>query len=423
VPSVRRRIIGANDRINLAAIGIRNRGAEVMQGFARIPNVCIKTVVDVDENLFADAIKKLAAVQETPAGTEYDLRRAFDDPEIDGVIITTPDHWHALATIWACQAGKHVYVEKPTAHNIWESRRMVEAARKYDRIVCVGMQNRSLRNVRQAMQFLHDGKLGDVYMVRALGFKPRESIGRFPDEPVPKGVHYDLWMGCAPERPFNRNRFHYNWHWHWDYGSGEIGNQGPHQCDIARWALKKNEHPVRISSSGGRFSFEDSDQETPNTQTAVWEYADGKMITYEVRNLYTNPEEGILVGNLFYGTKGWMHLNGTTWKTYFGRKNEPGPTSETAEAAADPMNLSGAGAEAHFANFIHALRSGRREDLTCDIETGHMSSALPLLANIAYRCGRTLTFDGAKERFPNDAEAGRLLGRRYRKPYLVPERV
>ncbi len=414
------RVLGANDRINLACIGIRSRGASLMTSFAKLPNVHIRTIVDIDENLYADTIKKLDGIQAAAPGTEHDLRRALDDKDIDAVVIATPNHWHALATIWACQAGKHVYVEKPVSHNIWEGRQMVAAARKYNRLVSAGFHNRSIDNVRRAIQFLHDGKLGRLYMARGTCFKPRDSIGRFPDSAVPAGVHYDLWLGAAPLRPFNKNRFHYNWHWFWDYGNGDIGNQGPHQFDIARWGLNKSEHPVEVQATGGYFQW-DSAQETPNTQTATFRYADGTVLDFEVRGLYTNSEDGILIGNLFYGTEGWMHLDADTkWATYFGRKNEPGPSSTTTQENTDPMNLAGAGGGSHFENFINVLRSGRRGDLTCEIEEGYRSTVLPHLANIAYRCGRTLTFDGTAEQFKGDHQANALLSRKYREPFVVP---
>jgi predicted dehydrogenase len=414
--------LGANERINVACIGIRSRGAQHMRGFAQLPNVHIKTIVDVDENLFEKAIKGLDGVQAEAPTTETDIRRMLEDPEIDAVTIATADHWHALATIWACQAGKHVYVEKPCSHNIWEGRRMVEAAARYNRVVAVGYQNRSLKNVRRAMKFLHEGGIGEVYMARGLCFKPRDSIGKEADGPVPAGVDYDRWLGPAPKRPFNKNRFHYNWHWFWEYGCGDIGNQGPHQFDIARWGLGEKEHPVEIQSSGGYYAW-DSDQETPNTQTASYRYADGKVLEFEVRGLYTNDENGIRIGNLFYGTKGWMHLNGTKWKTFFGRKNEPGPSSETVEEGADPMDLAGAGGGNHYENFINAVRSGNPKDLTCGMEEGFISTVLPHLGNIAYRMKRTLEFDGAKERFVDGGDADDLLTRDYREPYVIPEKV
>ena len=268
-------IIGANDRINMAVIGIRSRGFEHARRWAEIENVHVRTLCDVDEKLFPERVTEIEKMQGKKPKTEVDLRKVFDDKDIDAVSIAAPDHWHALATIWACQAGKHVYVEKPSSHNIWEGRKMVEAARKYNRIVSVGMQNRSSTAVRKAMQFLHEGKLGDVYMAKGLCFKPRDSIGRKPDGPVPEGLHYDLWLGPAPWRPFNPNYVHYNWHWFWDFGCTDIGNQGPHQMDIARWGMNKKMHPEKIHCSGGYYAF-DSDQETPNTQFATFEYDDGK---------------------------------------------------------------------------------------------------------------------------------------------------
>ncbi len=438
------RVIGANDRINVAVIGIRGRGQGHIKGLAQIPNVCVKTLVDLDENLFAPRVKKLSEIQSLTPSTASDLRRVLDDKDIDAVSIATTDHWHAIAAIWACQAGKHVYVEKPCSQNIWESRKMVEAARKYNRIMQVGFQSRAMKNVRQAIKFLHDGGIGEIYMARGLCFKPRDGIGKCPDgigtssdydyyifgnlgtkydSDYMKNVDYNLWLGPAPKRPFNYNRFHYNWHWFWDYGCGDIGNQGPHQLDIARWGMNENEHPVKIKSAGNHFVF-DSDQQTPNTQVSTFEYADGKILQFEVRGIYTGTEEDVKVGNFFYGSKGWMVLNSdSTWKTYFGRKNEPGPSSETATEYADPMNLTGTGGEAHFRNFTDTIRSGKRQDLTCDIEQGHISSTLPHLANISYRLGREVVFDGKKEKIVGDRKADKLLTRKYRKPFIVPEKV
>ncbi len=449
------RVIGANDTINMAIIGIRGRGGSLISNFASIKNVRIKYFVDVDENLFASRLAQFEKKFGYRPKTEWDMRRVFDDPEIDAVGIATPNHWHALATIWACQAGKHVYVEKPACHNIWEGRKMVEAARKYNVLVQVGFQNRSRINTNAAIKFLRSGKLGHIYMARGLCFKPRGPIGRYPDGPMKPGtkhyldlekkntapvytkeylskVHYDMWLGPAPKRPFNPNRFHYNWHWHWDYGNGDTGNQGPHQFDIARWGLNKNEHPVKVRSMGGYFVY-DSSQETPNTQISIFEYADGTILEFGTRGLMTNPEgitlpggvKPITIGNIFYGSEGWMQIDsGGNWQTFFGRKNEPGPKSgDTDEEAYDPMNLAGAGGGRHFANFIMALRSGKREDLTCDIEEGYMSSVLPHLGNISYRLGRDLIFDGSKEKFVDDKEADALLTRDYRPPYVVPENV
>ncbi len=447
-PKPSARVLGANERINVAVAGIRSRGKNHFRNFAKLPNVHVKTLCDIDENLFADRVKEVQQIQGTPPSTEPDIRNVLTDKDIDAIAIASPNHWHALSTIWACQAGKHVYVEKPCSHNIWEGRKMIEAARKHNCLVQVGFQNRAILNVCQAMKFLHEGGIGDVYMARGLCFKPRESLGKCPDgygkgekytyyvhgKPGPQydknyldKVHYDLWLGPAPKKPFNYNRFHYNWHWNWNYGNGDIGNQGPHQFDVARWGMNKNQHPRKIRAFGGYYAFEDSAQETPNTEVATFEYDDGTIMEFEVRGLYTNREgdQDIRIGNLFYGTKGWMSLNGGTWKTYLGRNNKPGPGSQSQGPAADPMNLAGTGGAGIFKNFIDALRSGKWQDLACDIETGYMSTCLPHLANISYKLGREVIFDGKKEKFVNDKEADAMLKRvdGYRKPFVVPETV
>ncbi len=437
------KVIGANERINLALVGIRSRGWQLAEGFMDINDVHIKTLCDIDGNVLNNRAGELEKKKGYRPQTCMDFRQALADPQIDAVVFGTPNHWHALGAIWACQAGKHVYVEKPACYNVFEGRKMVEAARKYNRLVQVGFQNRSIGNVRRAIEFLHSGGIGDVYMARGLCYKERDSIGSCKDgigtgkdyeyyvfnkraenytAEYMKNVDYDMWTGPAPLLPFNYNRFHYNWHWNWLYGGGDIANQGPHQFDVARWGLNKNEHPVKVSSQGGYFGKK-CDQQTPNTQTATIEYADGKLLVFEVRGLYANQEQGINIGNLFYGTKGWMYINGSDWASFLGRKNEPGPGSKSGEESADPTNPAGAGGEGHFANFIRALRSGKQTDLNAEIKDGYMSSALPLLANISYRLGRTLTFDGAKEKFIGDRGADKMLTRKYRKPYIVPERV
>ncbi|MEM8485669.1 MAG: Gfo/Idh/MocA family oxidoreductase [Bacteroidota bacterium] len=426
-------ILGANERINMSVIGVRGQGFSHLRrwaGMAENNNVVIRTICDIDENLFEQRIKAVEELQGEAPGTEIDMRRVFDDQEIDAISIATPNHWHALSTIWACQAGKHVYVEKPSSHNVWEGRKMIEAARKYNVIVQVGFQNRSINNVRQAMQFLHNGGLGEVYMARGLCFKPRDSFGIAADSEAPAGFHHDLWLGPAAWRPYNEKKAHYNWHWHWATGNGDNGNQGPHQYDIARWGLGKDEHPVRIQSMGGYFKFTSDvcSQETPNTQTTTFEYADGKLLQFEVRGLYTAGEDSmnVKIGNLFYGTEGWMELSGSNWKTYLGRNDEPGPSSDSGGEQDDGNTtgyLAAPGGGGHYNNFIAAVRSGNSDDLTCDIEKGHMSSALPMLGNIAYQLGRELRFDGDDETFPGDKEANKHLTRAYREPFVVPAQV
>ena len=410
-----------NETIQVAVMGIRSRGTAHALTLAKLPNVNVAALCDVDERL----LPKLAADVEKISGrkprTETDIRKVLENKEIDAISIAAPNHWHALATIWACQAGKHVYVEKPVSYNIFEGRKMVEASRKYDRIVQAGTQNRTSPLVQSAMDFLHAGKLGKIYMVKCVVFRPRESLGRKPNSAVPPGVHYDLWVGPAPWRPYNENRFHYNWHWFWDTGNGETGNNGPHYTDVARWALQKYEHPKRIQSMGGYDVF-DCDQETPNTQMSMMEYADGTRVQLEVRGLYTNAEDGIRMGLLFYGSEGWSHLGGSEWKTYFGRKNEPGEQrSDKGDEHTTDMKLTEDGA--HFWNFIEAVRANKRELQTADILEGHLSAAMCHLSNIAYRTGRQVVFDSANECFHGDAEASSLLRREYRLPFVVPEKV
>jgi predicted dehydrogenase len=443
-PHVGGRVPGANDRVVTASIGIRGQGNALKRGFARLKNVEIKTLCDIDANLAPERIhdERLADVATFRPGYAQDLRRVLDDKDIDAVVIAAPNHWHALATIWALQAGKHVYVEKPASHTVWEGRKMVEATARYNRIVQVGTMNRSRPAVRDAIKFIHDGGLGTVYMARGLCYKPRPAIGKYPDGSMAPGekygltltstsyeptydrsylskVDYDLWLGPAPKRPFNRNRFHYNWHWHWDYGNGDSGNQGPHQFDIARWGLQKHEHPIKIRSTGGYFG-EESSQETPNLQTSLFEYADGKVLEFGTRGGFTNDEAGVRIGNLFYGSKGWLWIeeSGRKWQSYFGPKDEKGPGADAPDA--EPTGLTTT-AMSHYQNFVDAIRAGDAKLLTCDVLEGHMSSTLPHLGNIAYQVGRALTFDGTAEKFVDDKQADRLLTREYRKGFEVPD--
>ena len=446
------RVIGANDRVVLASIGVRGQGDSLKRGFARLKNVEIKTLCDIDANLADERINdpKLSDVPTFKPTFVQDLRRVLDDKDIDGVIIATPNHWHALATIWALQAGKHVYVEKPASHTVWEGRKMVEAATKYNRVVQVGTMNRSRPAVQKAIEFIKGGGIGKVYMARGLCFKRRPGIGKYPDGPMAAGeqyklnvesktiepaydeaylskVDYDLWTGPAPKKPFNRNRFHYNWHWHWDYGNGDTGNQGPHQFDIARWGLGKNEHPVRIVSSGGYFG-PPSSQETPDIHTSSFEYADGTVLEFATRGQDTNDEGTQKIGNLFYGTEGWVWIDGdgAKWQAYHGAKDDKGEgvdlSAEESGGGSDPNVLTSIEFP-HYQNFVDALRANDPKILTCDILEGHLSSTLPHLANIAYLTKRSLEFDGKSERFRDDKDADKLLTREYRKGFEISEKT
>lgn len=421
-------IIGANDRITVAVIGIRGQGGTHINSFLGMKdskNVRLKTICDVDEATWDQRVKTIVSrAGETPK-TEWDMRKVFEDKEIDAVSFATPNFWHALGTIWACQAGKHVYVEKPATHRVWEGRKMVEAARKYNVLVQTGFQNRSIPQVMAAIKFLHDGGIGDVFMAKGLCFKPRDSFGIAPDSEPPASLHYDMWLGPCQWQPYNEKKVHYNWHWHWATGGGDTANQGPHQFDIARWGLNKNEHPVYIYSTGGLYGIDPKEcsQETPNTQTSLFKYSDGKVLEFETRGRYTNSEGqlGIQIGNIFYGTEGYLEINGSQWKAFRRRENKPFAGSDVGERPTDLMAPPGGGG--HYGNFIDAIRAGKKEALNCDILEGYMSSVLPALANISYRLGRDLQFDGAKEKFVKDKEADQMLTRVYRKPYVVPENV
>jgi predicted dehydrogenase len=419
-----------NDRLRIAVVGTRRRGREHVFWFHQLAgqeNLEIAALCDVDETVLAAQAAEYEKLSGKKARTFTDIRKLLEDKTIDVVSYATPNHWHALGTIWACQAGKDVFVEKPASHTIVEGRKMIEAARKHRRIVQHGAQSRSNARMQEGVARLREGVIGEVYMARGLCFKRRYSIGRLKEEPVPAGVHYDLWMGPAPHKPFARQRFHEHWHFLWDYGNGEISNQGAHQLDIMRWGLGLETHPTEIQSMGGHFVHDDS-QETPNTQVAWFRYEGRKLLLqFDVRPWDTNLEAGIgdlypsrgaenLVGVIFYGSEGYMVMPGyTCYYTFLGRNKTPGPKGETA---GDPAaNLD------HFRNFIRAVRSRKHSDLSADIAEGHVSAALGHLANISYRTGRTLRFDPRTERFPGDDEANRLLTREYRQPFVLPQEV
>ena len=398
---------GPNEEIRVACVGFHGQGINHIGAHANTPHVRVVTLCDVDENIWPAGLKKVEEAGGPKPKTEFDIRRVLDDDDVDCISVATPNHWHALATVWACQAGKDVYVEKPGSHNIFEGRRQIEAARRYNRIVQHGTQSRSIGAVQEAIKLLHEGVIGEVYMARALCYKNRDSILIHEDEDTaPPGVHYDIWLGPAPKRKFNKNRFVYQWHWNWDYGNGDIGNQGVHQMDVARWGLNRK-LPVRVSSMGGRFTYKDQGQ-TPNTQVSTFQYDDGAMLVFEVRGRQTHGEWGVEQGNLFYGSKGYMAVRGRSFETKI--NGEPGPKGKDV-------------GESHIHNFHRAVRSRDPADLNAEIEEGHYSSALCHLANISYRLGRSLEFDPETERFKSDRQANAMLTRDYRHPYVVPKVV
>jgi predicted dehydrogenase len=411
------RVFGANDRINVAIVGVGGRGRDHIKEYAKQPDAHIYALCDVDQ---ANLERATALVQQLTGAmpkTYGNMQDVFADKEVHAVSMPLPNHWHALAAVWACQAGKDVYVEKPACHDPYEGRQMVAAARKYSRMMQVGSQGRSIAHKIRAVQMLRDGVIGDLYMARGLCFKRRKSIGHTPTEPVPPGVDWDKFLGPAPMIPFSKNRFLYNWHWFWDTGNGDIGNQGVHEMDIARWGLGVD-LPTSVVASGGKYAYDD-DQQTPNTLLARFDYG-GKELVFEVRGLQTGKEADLsktdsnCIGNLFYGSEGWMALDAEGYRIY---KGEPeGQLVQQAKFEEPEQTDTGP----HMANFLAAVRSRKHQDLHADIEIGRISADLCHLANISYRRGgQLLKFDPKAEKF-DDAAANEMAHPAYREPYIIP---
>jgi predicted dehydrogenase len=436
VATARFPILGANDRIQVGIVGLGGRGTDHINFYSQLDGDCrIAAVCDVNQ-----AARERASVTiRRKSGAEpkefADMRALFESKDVDAVSITTPNHWHALATIWACQAGKDVYVEKPATHNIYESRKVVEAARKYNRIVQVGSQSRSMPHKIKAIELLRSGTIGNVYGARGLCFRRRFSIGHTPDEPVPAGLNWDLFLGPAQLKPYSSNKFAYNWHWFWDTGNGDIGNQGVHEMDICLWGLGRAGWPEAVSSTGGKFSWKD-DQETPNVQQVSFDFGDAQM-TFDVRNLPT-PPEGLVemrgpnyVGNIFFGDLGFLVVDHDGYRVF---KSSAGNISGEAARGSSAGNKekyekvaeekgNGEPTTPHMKNFFDAMRARDYKMLNAEIEIGARSAAYCHLANIAYRMGRRLKMDRAAGRFAGDEAANVLLTRNYRKPYVVPDKV
>lgn len=415
----------ANDRIVLGVVGIHDRGMDLALEFGRRSDVEVRYLADPDTRLFASRAEAVRKVTGGSPRCVQDFRRVLDDREVDAVAIATPDHWHALAAILSCQAGKDVYVEKPTSHSVWESRKMVEAARQYNRVVQVGTQNRSAEYIEQALDYAKSAAFGDIHFVRVLNSKLREPMAPADDTAVPDGVDYDMWLGPAPERPFNVNRFHYTWHWHWDYGGGDLANDGVHQIDLARWCIAKK-LPKSVTSIGAHHVIQDR-RDTPDTQTVTWEF-DGVTVALE-QTLWTpymrkTPLElrdtGAPLNWPFNGTRVevygsrqflWLGRMGDGWEV---RDGEGKPVLQERGRFAETNTR-------HASNFIDCIRS--RAKPNADIEEGHYSTLLAHYGNIAFRTGRRLHIDAATEGFIEDRGANELVRRSYREPWVVPERV
>ena len=406
---------GANERVSMAVIGFRSRGEEHIQRWCSSSQSELVALCDVKKSVLDGGAKMLNEKLGKKPKTFTDMRELFEDKTVDAVSIATPNHWHTLAAVWAIQAGKDVYVEKPCSHNVWEGRQLVNAAKKYGRIVQHGTQIRSSEGVREGIQKIKEGVIGEVYMARGLCYKSRPSLGpKLPNETPPADLDWNLWQGPAPERGFNRNIVPYNWHWFWNYGNSDMGNQGVHQMDIARWALDV-QLPSKVSGMGGKFLYDD-DKETPNVITTSFMYPDagpmGKMLVFETRPFRTpqiNDEAGASIGVLVYGSEGYMVIPSYSgYKTFLGEKGEPGPSRDAGEG------------DAHFENFLDAVKTRNAASLNASIEEGHYSSALCHLGLLSARLGRSLDFDPVKEQVIGDEEANKMLTRDYRQPFVVP---
>jgi predicted dehydrogenase len=451
------RKVGPNDMIRVAVIGFNGQGHGHISEYASRKDATIAMLCDVDKAVWPKGLETIEKKGKAAPPCVQDLRRVMDDKSIDAVSIATPNHWHALAAIWAMQSGKHVYVEKPVSHNVSEGRRMVEYARKLGKICQTGTQCRSMKGSIDAIRYVHEGKIGKVTVARGMCYKNRPSIGLCggPQKP-PEGMDYNLWTGPAPLKPPHRNTdrgtVHYHWHWIWDYGNGDLGNQGIHQMDVARWALGKDRLPDSVLGLGGRFGYKD-DGETPNTHIMFCDYGDSQLI-FETRGLpKDNRYRDAGVGNVFHGTEGYVVMTAYTRGAAF---DLDGKMIEKFDGGGD-----------HFGNFLNAIRSGKHTDLAADVLEGHLSSALCHLGNISYlvgeevpfsrqskafgdnkeafetfarmqdhlkandvplentkyRLGKKLLIDPKTETFTNDDKANALLTREYREPFVVPARV
>ena len=467
------KVLGANDRIRIAVVGINGRGQEHIRAYARLKNVEVAYLVDPDSRLFAHRSRWLEDNAGYKPRCVQDLRKALEDDALDAISIASPNHWHALQSIWACQAGKDVYAEKPCSHNIFEGRKLVEAARKYDRIVQQGSQSRSDPDWIAMVEAVKSGKYGKLLISYGYASKTRRSIGfKWPKTP-PKELDYDIWLGPAPQQPYHENLVHYNWHWFWDFGNGEIGNQGVHQMDIARWAMPDGAVPRSVVSLGGRFGYQTQDQgQTPNTQFTVIDFG-GPKLFFEDRGLVdktstrvTNEfhtDEGVIKAGRFYakGKAEGEPLPGGAFDEARKRVTLSGELISPEQGKPNPQQL-------HFGNFIECVRSRKRDDLRAEALEGHRSTELCHLGNLSYRLGkdvsfhrdakpfgddadaqaafddmkehlqqaagiklegavyrlgRKLAFDAEADRFVDDAEANELLTRDYRAPFVVPEEV
>jgi predicted dehydrogenase len=406
-----------NERITVCVAGVKGRGNSLLNTFARLPTVDVKYVCDLDENVLGSRTDQIASLTGRKPEAIKDFRRALDDKLVDALVLGTPDHWHALPTIMACQAKKDVYVEKPDGHNILEGRTMIAAAKRYGRIVQMGTQARSGEHLASAMEYIKAGNLGKVVFAKAWESARQGSIGRPKDSDPPPTIDYDMWLGPAPKRPFNPARFHGNWRWFFDYGTGDLGNDGVHRLDNARRALETAVAtqggsplpavPRSVSATGGKYYFDDA-QEWPDTLIVSYDYP-GYVLTYEMRVWNSYPFEGEGEGAGLFGDGGYLIIGNSRWRAF----DAKGKLVKEEKAGYNDVG--------HAQNFIDCMHSRQRPN--ADLETvGHPSSMLCHLGNVAWRVGRSVRFDAESYSFGSDAEANQYLTRReYRAPWLLPK--
>lgn len=438
-PAIARGRSSASDRIRVGLVGLGGRmeaHIACLHEMESTDNIEIAAICDCDKEKLETASARYPELAGKKLITYTDQRQLFDDDTIDAVSFATQDHWHALQAIWACQAGKDVYLEKPGSHNLFEGRQLVAAARKYNRMVQHGTQCRSNPEIREGIQKLHDGLIGDVYMSRSVSYKYRRDLGKHTPSAVPDGLNWDQWIGPAPMLDYSKF-LHNRWNWLWEFGNGEIAVCGIHTLDISRWGMKLHEHPAKVQSTGGHFLYED-DRTTPNFQNASFQYEDGRIIQFETRSSHTNDEAKMrdkygfvvpnqTVGTMFYGSKGYMVFpDCSSYYSFLGEDHEPGPfrfnpydksVEEKWRAYWKTESIP------HFRNWITAIRTRNHKVLNAEIEEGRISMGLPLLANASYRLSRTLQFDPKAELCIDDDEANELLKPKYREPYVVRDVV
>lgn len=409
----------AGERISVAVVGVRGRGNNLLKTFSRLKDVDVRYVCDLDAGVLRQRTAEVTKSTRHHPESITDFRRALDDKSVDAIVLGTPDHWHAIPSILACQAGKDVYTEKPDGHNILEGHTMVAAARKHGRVIQLGTQARSASHMQEAMAYIREGHLGRVLVAKAWESSRQGSFGRPADGEAPAGIDYDTWLGPAPKRPFNRLRFHSNWRWFFDYGTGDLGNDGVHRLDYALWGLKTAvearggklpDFPKVVSSHGGKLYFDDA-QEWPDTLMTTFDFG-RHLLTYEMRVWTRYPLHGYSEGAAILGDGGSVELGNRSWRAYDERGKRLFEKAGSSNLDATLV---------HARNFITCMRN--RKPPAADLETvGHPSSLLCHVGNAAWRLGRSVRFDAESHRFVGDDEANRYLTREtYREPWTLPK--